>query len=73
MHIAPDPARRRNSAHHRMLRIMEMFGGVLAGGRITTTNVAARPALAKRDPQRALLQALLAGVRSSLRRKIPGG
>jgi hypothetical protein len=53
-----------------MLRVMEMFSGVLARRRIATANVAAGSALAKSNPKRALDQALLAGVRSSLRREI---
>jgi hypothetical protein len=72
MHIAPDPGGRGNSAHHWMLRVMEMFGGVLARRRIATANVAAASALAKSNPKRALDQAFLAGVRSSLRREILG-
>ena len=54
VHIAPDPGRRRHSTHHWMLRIMEMFGGVLARRRIATANVAARSAFAKSDPKGAL-------------------
>ena len=70
VHIAPDPGCRRHSAHHWMLRIMEMFSGMLAGRRIATADVTARSALAKSDPKSALGQALLAGVGSSRRRKI---
>jgi hypothetical protein len=55
-----------------MLRIMEMFGGVLARRRIATANVAARLAFAKSDPKGALAQALLAGIGRSLRREIRG-
>jgi hypothetical protein len=72
MHIAPDPGGRGNSAHHWMLRVMEMFSGVLARRRIATANVAAGSALAKSDPKSTLGQALLAGIGSSLRREIPG-
>jgi hypothetical protein len=55
-----------------MLRIMEMFGGVLARRRIAAANVAAGSALAKSDPKGALGQALLAGLGSSLQREILG-
>src|SRR4026209_128639 len=69
VHIAPDPGRWRHSAHHRMLRVVEMFGGMLAGRRIATADVTARSALAKSDPKCPLGQAFLAGIASSLRRK----
>ena len=51
MDIAPCPSCRWNSAHDRMLRLMEVFGRMLALRGITTANVAARLALAKRDPR----------------------
>jgi len=54
MHIAPYPSRRRNSAHDRMLGRMEMFGRVLAGRGIATTDMAARLALPKRNPNSSL-------------------
>ena len=54
MNIAPYPSRRRDSAHDRMLRLMEMFSRVLACRGIATANVAARLALAKSNPNGAL-------------------
>ena len=55
-----------------MLRVMEMFGGVLARRRVATADMATGSALAKSNPKRALSQALLAGIGSSLRREILG-
>jgi predicted transcriptional regulator len=52
-----------------MLRLLEMFGCVLACRRIATANVAARLTLVKRYPKSALNQALLASVESALRGK----
>jgi len=72
MHIAPGPSRRRDSAHHWMLHVIEMFAGVLARRRVATADVATGSALAKSNPKRALSQALLAGIGSSLRREILG-
>ena len=54
MDIAPYPGRRRDGAHHGMLRLMKMLGCVLAGGGIATADVAARLALAKRNPNSSL-------------------
>ena len=53
-----------------MLRLMEVFGRVLARGGIATANVAARLALAKSYPNRPLSYALLTRIARSLRRKI---
>jgi hypothetical protein len=55
-----------------MLRIMEMFGRVLARRRIATADVAAGSALAKSNPKSTLGQALLASIGSFLRREILG-
>ena len=49
-----------------MLRVMEMFGGVLAGGRVATTNVPAREALPEVDPGIAHLEALFATIGAGL-------
>ena len=58
MDIAPDPSRGWDSAHDGMVRLMEMFGRVLARRGIATTNVTTGLALAKRDPKSPLRQAL---------------
>jgi hypothetical protein len=58
MDIAPDPSGGRDSAHDRMLRLMEMFGRVLARRGIATTNVTAGLALAKRNPKSSFRQTL---------------
>ena len=50
MDIAPYPSRGRDSAHDGMLRLMEMFGRVLACRGIATADMAARSALAKSNP-----------------------
>jgi hypothetical protein len=70
MDIAPCPTRRRDSAHDRMLCLMEVFGRMLAGRGIATANVAARLALPKRDPSSSLSQALLTRARCFLRWKV---
>ena len=58
MDIAPDPRRGRDSAHDGMVRLMKMFGRVLARRGIAATNVTAGLALAQRDPKSSLRQAL---------------
>jgi len=50
MDITPYPRGRRHRAHDRVLGIMEVSGRVLARRGFVTTNVAARLALAKRNP-----------------------
>jgi hypothetical protein len=55
-----------------MLRLMEVFGRVLARRGIATANMTARSAFAKLYPNGAFRQALLARGRSFLRRKIRG-
>jgi hypothetical protein len=50
MDVAPGPSRRRDSTHDRVLRLMEVFGRVLARRGITTANVTTRLALAKSNP-----------------------
>ena len=55
-----------------MLRLVKVLGRVPALRGIATANMAARVALAQRDPHSALRQALLTGVGGSLRRKILG-
>lgn len=66
MEIAPNPSRWRQRAHDRMLRLMEVFGRVLARRRVATADVTARLALAQRDPKSFLRQALRTCVRSLL-------
>ena len=73
MDVAPCPSRRRDSSHDRMLCLMEVFGRMLSRRGIATADVAARSALAKRNPNSSLSQALLTRARSSLRRKVFGG
>jgi hypothetical protein len=70
MDITPCPGRRWDSPHDGMLRLMEVFGRVLARGGIATANVAARLALAKSYPNRPLSYALLTRVGSFLCGKI---
>jgi hypothetical protein len=72
MDIAPCPRCRRDSAHDGMLRLMEMFGCVPPRRGIATANMAARLALAKRNPNGSLGEALLAAVGSLLRGKVFG-
>jgi hypothetical protein len=55
-----------------MVRFMEMFGRVLARGGIATADVAARLALAKRNPNSSFSQALFTGIGSSLPGKVLG-
>ena len=72
MDVAPSPSGRRDSAHDGMLRLMEVFGRVLARRGIATADMAARLALAKSNPNSSLSKALLARTGSSLRGKILG-
>jgi len=73
MDITPYPSRRRDSAHDRMLCLLEVPVRVLARRGIATANVAARLALAKSYPKRSLRQALFTRVGSLLRGKVLGG
>ena len=72
MDVAPCPSRRRDSSHDRMLCLMEVFGRMLSRRGIATADVAARSALANRDPDRPLRQTLLACARCFLRGKVFG-
>jgi hypothetical protein len=68
--VAPRPGGRRDGAHNRMLRLMEVFGRVLARRGIATADVAARLAFAQSNPKSSLGETLFACARSFLRREI---
>jgi hypothetical protein len=59
VHITPNPRLARfNRTHERMLRVVEMFGGVFVLGRITTGRMSADQAHAQMDPGVANLHAV---------------
>jgi hypothetical protein len=73
MNVTPCPGCRRQRAHDRMLRRLEMFGRVFSRRGIAAVDMAAGLTLAKSDPNGSFRQALPASPRGSLWRKITAG
>ena len=71
VHVAPGPSLSgHNRTHYWMLCLVEMPGGVFAGRRVATADVATGQALTQRNPLGAFLQAFFAGDRRARRRKV---